>query len=117
MNHLEKMIDHTKQLHHLFSNEYEATNREQFIQEIHALLDKRAEILPYIGEPTTVSEKKQTAELLQLNEYVQKEMDHFFQQLKKEIQTSKLQKKSNRSYTNPYKHVQIADGMFIDRKN
>lgn len=117
MSKLEEMIVHTKQLHQLFIDKHQVTDREQVIQDIHVLLDRRAEILPYIGKPMTEVEKKQAAELTQLNEHVKHQMDEFFQQLKKEIQTNKLQKKSNRSYTNPYKHVQVVDGMFVDQKN
>lgn len=114
---LAEMIHCTKQLHQLFTDHQLKNDREQVIKKMHDLLDQRSEIIPLLQKPITEIEEKQTKQLMQLNESVQNEMDMFFKQLKKEMQTSKLHRKSNRSYTNPYKHIQVADGMFVDQKN
>ena len=54
--------------------------------------------------------------LVPINEDVQNKMQVIFTDLKTEMKQVKQQKKSNQSYTNPYKSVQTMDGMFMDRK-
>lgn len=117
MTALSDMLRLTKQLHQLFSENNSVADRDQLIQSVHALLDQRATVMPNIQPPETPDEQRQMKVLMDLDEQIKQDMNNFLQTVKQGIHSNKLQRKSNHSYTNPYQHIQVADGQFVDRKN
>lgn len=117
MVELEEVIAHTMRIQSLLEDHKDSSHRDQTIEAIQVLLDKRAELIPTLKTPVSVEEKRLTKELLHINKETQKKMNVFLKNIKQDMQTNKLQRKSNQSYMNPYNDVQVADGMYVDKKN
>ncbi|MBP1971163.1 flagellar protein FliT [Virgibacillus natechei] len=116
MNRLTSLYEITLNLKHVLDKEITAKNREEVIEKVNQLVEKRSQYIEELVPPYTEEEKQLGQQLVQLNEAIQVEMNHLFSQLKTEMKQVKKQKKSNRTYTNPYKSIQAMDGMFMDSK-
>lgn len=116
MSALKEMITHTKNLQKTLEESDTSSHRDQVIEEVNNLLNKREQLIPKITKPTSNEEQRLSEELLHINKDVQQKMDLFLKGLKNDMHVHTLQRKSNHSYTNPYNHIQVADGMFVDRK-
>ncbi|WP_163970543.1 flagellar protein FliT [Oceanobacillus halotolerans] len=110
-----QLYDITKELDKVL-NTSTSKNREEIITEVNRLIEERAVYLDELNPPFTEEEKTTGNQIVDLNENIKQKMDTLFADLKQEMKQMKQQKKSNQSYTNPYKHVQTMDGMFYDRK-
>ncbi|HLR15190.1 MAG TPA: hypothetical protein VK144_05160 [Bacillota bacterium] len=117
MTALEELMTLTMRLHELFFKQNISQNRDYVIQEIDRLLDERSHIIPLLEAPTSTEETKQVEAFMKLNQETEHKMQSFLEDLKHDMHSSKLQRKSNLSYINPYNHIQAADGMYVDRKN
>lgn len=117
MSLIEQLVSTTEQLISVLDAKNASVDRDHTIQKIHMLLEKRTEIIRENPLPANENELRLSRELLLLNEQAQNALDLFFQQLKKDMRESQMQRKSNRSYTSPYTHVQLFDGMYVDQKN
>lgn len=115
MNRLEEVYEMTLKLNTILTN-VTAENRESLIQEINELIDKREQALKLVKSPYTLDEKVIGQKLLSLNKTVQKQLDQVFTKLKQEMEQMQQQKKSNRSYINPYGEIKTIDGVYIDSK-
>lgn len=116
MNRLKVIYDITLQLKEVVDQEITSQNREQVIEKVNQLVEQRGEHMQALQPPYSKEEKLLGKSLIPLNEAIEKEMQVLFNELKKEMKQVKKQKKSNRTYTNPYEHVQTRDGMFMDSK-
>lgn len=116
MNRLDPILKVTLELKMLLEQDISAKNRESFIAEISRIIENREQLLKRIVPPYSDSEKRTGKQLVRLNELIQKNLNALFTELKKEMKQLKKQKKSNRTYTNPYKNLQTVDGMFMDSK-
>ncbi|OZU88793.1 flagellar protein FliT [Virgibacillus indicus] len=116
MNRLRELYEITIQLKKTLVQEITAKDREAVIEQVNELIDKRSIHLQHVNPPFTEEEKVLGKELVVLNEEIQTKMLQLFNDLKSEMKQIKKQRKSNMSYTNPYKSVQTLDGMFMDRK-
>ncbi|TMN21350.1 flagellar protein FliT [Lentibacillus cibarius] len=116
MNRLQNLWDTTNLLHDVLTEAMETKNREKNIERINELVEYRGELLQQVVPPFTDDEKRLGKQLILLNEQVQEKMDTLFTTLKQEMKQMKKQKKSNRTYIDPYEHVKTIDGMFLDSK-
>lgn len=117
MTALEELITLTKRLHDLFTIQTIPQKRDYIINEIDKILEERAHIIPLLEVPISTEEIKQIQSFMKLNQETEEKMVVFLQDLKHDIHTNKLQRKSNQSYIHPYHHIQSADGIYVDRKN
>ncbi len=115
MEELKQFHALTVELVGLLSNMFKA-DREENINKISQLLDRREILMGSIHPPFSEKEKKVGRQLLQLN----KQVDELLLSQKKEIQRDinelNAKKKSSNKYTNPYESFTI-DGAFYDKKN
>ena len=116
MNRAEPVYELTMQMKQLLNQEITGKTRESIIEQLTALITQRGIAMKALNPPYTEAEKQLGKELMQVNEEIQSKMQMLFLDLKKEMKQVKMQKKSNQSYTNPYKNVQTMDGMFMDSK-
>ncbi|RYG74397.1 flagellar protein FliT [Lentibacillus lipolyticus] len=116
MNRLQELWDTTEELHHVLHAAMEAKDRETTIEQMNRLIERRSEIMKRLQPPFSEAENRLGKKLVCLNKQVQVQMDNLFDELKQEMRQMKKQKKSNRTYVNPYEHVQTMDGMFLDSK-
>ncbi len=116
MNRVEPVYELTLQMKQLLNQEITGKTRESIIDQLTALITQRGIAMKALNPPYTEAEKQLGKELMQFNEEIQSKMQTLFSDLKKEMKQVKMQKKSNQSYTNPYKNIQTMDGMFMDSK-
>lgn len=116
MNRLKVIYDVTLQLKKRLDQEITSQNREEIIEQVNQLIEQRGKHMQELLPPYSQDEKELGKRLITLNEEIGNKMHVLFNELKKEMKQVKKQKKSNRSYTNPYKNVQTIDGMFMDSK-
>lgn len=116
MNRLEALYQVTAELQELLEQEITAKNREQVILQVDLLVEKRGKYMEALEPPYTDEEIQLGQQLIPMNEQIQQLMNELFADLKTEMKQVKKQKKSNRSYVNPYKNVQALDGRFLDSK-
>lgn len=116
MNQLQKIYDVTKQLEEVLHEKVNAKDRDTVIEQVNHLVEQRGELLNEITPPYTEEEKKLGKELVTLNEQIQVKMNTLFDDLKLEMKQVKKQKKSNRTYVNPYENVKSLDGIYLDSK-
>lgn len=117
MNRLKGLNQLTKQMEQLLEQKVTSKNRGMIIDQMNKLLGQRSHYLENITPPYSEKEKELGKEIVRLNTIIEKEMNILFDDLKKEMQQIKKQKKTNQSYVHPFKDVQAVDGMFMDRKN
>ncbi|MFD1361678.1 flagellar protein FliT [Lentibacillus salinarum] len=117
MNRLQQLLVLTRELEDVLNGQVNAQNRDDIMGEVHELLDERKKLLDQITPPFTADERLTGQQTVALNEQIQQKMDALFDALKLEMKQSKKQKKSNRSYLNPYENVKTADGMYMDSRN
>ncbi|MFD2044998.1 flagellar protein FliT [Ornithinibacillus salinisoli] len=116
MNRLESVHHITLQLEDILDQDVSAKNRQSIIEKITSLLEKRGSYMDEVSPPFTSEEKVLGEKLVQLNKSIEAKMQKLFSELKVEMKQAKKQKKSNRTYVNPYDKVQTMDGMFMDHK-
>lgn len=116
MNRLQPIYDLTIELKNRLDEPISAKSREAVIIDLNRLLIKRGVEMENLSAPFSAEEQNLGEKLVPINEAVQKKMQVMFNGLKTEMKQVKKQKKSNQSYTNPYRSVQAMDGMFMDRK-
>lgn len=115
-NDLQSVYQITKQLEEALESQVTNKNRSDMINKVNELLEQRQEHLNYIHPPYTEKEKKVGKQIVLMNKHIHERMQFIFNDLKKDMQQIKQQRKSTNTYTNPYKSVQTIDGMFMDSK-
>lgn len=116
MNRLEPVYEITEEMMELVSNNITSKERESVIEKLNELLLQREKLLHSISEPYSMEEKQLSKRLIPLNKQVHIEMEKIFTKLKKEMKQMQKRKSSNQRYVNPYRNVQVMDGMYMDRK-
>lgn len=116
MYHLDELLKLTKQLKGLLDQQFTSKNREKIIKQTDHLIEMRGKHIQDVKPPFTEREKEIGKQIIELNKFIQKQMDRLFTDLKSEMRQVKQKKKSNRKYVNPYENVQSIDGMFMDKK-
>lgn len=116
MNRLQKLYEETLRLKEILEEPIQSSDRDTLISKVNEIIEKREVLMEEITPPFTNAEKELGKKVVALNEPIQERMQVIFNSLKKDIQQMKKQKRSNMSYTNPYKNVNTMDGMFLDNK-
>lgn len=116
MPRLDALYKVTMRLYYLLDEPVQSKDRETVIKQVNALIEQRGDLLQDVIPPFTEKEKKIGEEIVFFNEHIQKQMHVLFDELREEMKQVKKQKKSNRTYTNPYEKMGSVDGMFMDSK-
>ena len=116
MNRVQIVYDISEELLTLLNKEFLDKNRAEIIEKTNILVDKREKYINVLQPPYTDEEKELGKKLISINTEIQTKMHQLYDEVKLELKKVKKQKKSNRSYVNPYANVQNTDGMFLDSK-
>ncbi|GAB3802852.1 flagellar protein FliT [Virgibacillus kimchii] len=116
MNRVKTVYELTVELQHVLNQEITDKNRAEIIEKTNVLVEKRAAYINQLHPPYTMEEKELGKKLISLNTEVQTKMQWLHDTLKSELKNVKKQKRSNRTYINPYSSMQNTDGMFMDSK-
>ncbi|MDY0393230.1 flagellar protein FliT [Virgibacillus halophilus] len=116
MNRLQALYQQTENIEKLLTSRISSANRQEIIDQLNVLIEKRSELTFSMKPPYTEEEMNIGKQVLSMNEAIEKKMEQLFADLKMEMKQIQQQKKSNQSYINPYKHVQTMDGMYMDKK-
>ncbi len=117
MDCLEKVFEITIELKELLERHITSQNREEIINKLNQLIEARGKWMEQLQPPYTAAEKELGEKIYSLNIEIQNKMQQLFTDLKLEMRQVQKQKKTNQSYTNPYRNVHVSDGTFMDSKN
>ncbi|HLS20566.1 MAG TPA: hypothetical protein VK056_02755 [Bacillota bacterium] len=115
-NDLNKVISLTHELLNLFNEKQLEKNREQFIEQMNDLIERREKYIQKLSPPYTDDEIKIGQQVVKMNEQITEKMLQLQNNLKKEMQQMNKSKQSTQFYVNPYKDVRTIDGMYLDQK-
>lgn len=114
MSSVQQLLDVTEQLSkHLDSGIQD--DRDQYIETIANLLEKRQSLIDSLPATYTEEEKQIGKQLVALNKNVDQKLNEQLIFFKNEIDKFQQNKRRQQQYSNPYKHV-AADGMYFDKK-
>ncbi|MFA1821350.1 flagellar protein FliT [Virgibacillus oceani] len=116
MNRVQTVYEISEALQELLNKEVTDKNRAEIIEETNVLVDKRENYINALQPPYTNEEMEIGKKLISLNAEIHTKMQQLYAELKLELKNVRKQKKSNRSYINPYANVRNTDGMFMDSK-
>ncbi|WP_138419462.1 flagellar protein FliT [Aquibacillus sediminis] len=116
MNRVQPFYQTTVELLELLQQDNKKAERDQLIEQINGLIEKRAEQMQQIQPPYSDEEDQLGQQVVALNQQVQTKLDLLLNEVKQDVRTVKKQKNTNTKYTNPYKNLSNFDGMFLDSK-
>ncbi|WP_042222461.1 flagellar protein FliT [Oceanobacillus manasiensis] len=117
MNRVKPVYDVTLRLEKVLSQETTPKNRETIIEQVNQLVELRGKQMEKVFPPFSNEEIQLGELLLGMNRTIEEKMESLFRDLKLEMKQVKKQKKSNRTYINPYEKVSSRDGKFMDSRN
>lgn len=93
-----------------------AKDRDQLLEEVNRLLDKRDQLLKKVKGPFSEQESTVVASIMERDKEIQLKLDHLFLALKSELRDVKKQKSSSEKYLDPYRNIATHDGSYWDKK-
>lgn len=115
MSTVQQLLDVSRQLHDHLNNGIEHVDRDEYIETISHLLDKRQSLIEQLPNEYTSEEKEIGKQIVSLNEKIDQRLQEKLRFLKNELETFQQNKRRREQYSNPYKNVSI-DGMYFDKK-
>ncbi|MFF2853136.1 flagellar protein FliT [Peribacillus sp. NPDC058002] len=92
------------------------TERDDKIERVTKLIDRREGLLSQINPPFTGEEQQLGRAVLLLNQQVDHLLKLQKQEIQRDIQEINKKKRSSNKYTNPYESLSV-DGVFYDKRN
>lgn len=115
MNTVQQLLDVSQQLYDHLNHSMENVDRDEYIDTISQLLEKRQSLIDRLSGEYSEEEKKLGKQIVQLNEKINQRLQEKLRFFKQELETFQQNKRRREQYTNPYRHVSI-DGMYFDKK-
>lgn len=106
----------TEQLYHLVSQPLATDARDERIEKITSLLEKREQLLPEIKPPFTSSEGELFQHIQTWDDVITAKFTGLKTQIQQDMIQAKKSKKTTQQYVNPYQNVSTSDGMFYDKR-
>lgn len=116
MTAFEQVYQLTEQLFQLVSQPLAKDARDERIEKITSLLDKREQLLPEVQPPFTSSEKELFQKIRSWNDVITAKFAELKAQIQQDMIQTKKSKKTTQQYVNPYQNVSTSDGMFYDKR-
>ncbi|MGM8364593.1 flagellar protein FliT [Virgibacillus sp. W0181] len=116
MNQLEHLYNLTIKLENILEQPVTINTRDEVIAAANQLINERAVYIEQMKPPYTEQEEQIGKQIIASNEKIKLKMNNLFDELKQDMKQVKKQKKSNRTYINPYGKLQTTDGMYMDSK-
>jgi flagellar protein FliT len=105
----------TKELHKCLHRPVSKEQRDETIEEIQRLLDKRDSLMGQLQPPYSEEEQELGMQMVSLNEAIAEKLQQLKQQIQQDLKAIKQKKMANQNYMNSYQSLEI-DGMFYDKK-
>lgn len=117
MNRVQAVYEQTKSLLDVLAQlDKEKINRDQAMEQLTSMIEKREQLISVLTEPYTDEEKVIGRKIMVLNKQLEKEMSTLFEHIKVDMKKLKQNKDLNYSYINPYGKPKTTDGMYVDSK-
>lgn len=118
MEQLQQLLQISAKLYEKLVKDPEESVRDEFIAEIHTLLDQRAELMEQVARLgfSYKADDKTHRTLFELDKGIRSRLERVMSAIKEDMKNLQSAKKNEQQYTNPYGHVQVMDGMYYDKK-
>jgi flagellar protein FliT len=116
MDALQEVYKITLEMKDLLEPPITSQTRESIIEELNRMIEERGRWMEQISPPYTEEEREFGERIYKLNIGIEEKMHQLFGELKIEMKQIQKQKKSQQTYSNPYKQVAVSDGTFLDKK-
>jgi flagellar protein FliT len=105
----------TKKLYELLHRPVGKEQRDETIEAIQELLDKRDSLIEQLQPPYNEEEQELGMQIVSLNEAIAEKLQQLKQQIQQDLKMIKQKKTANQNYMNLYQPLSL-DGMFYDKK-
>ncbi|MCM3443057.1 flagellar protein FliT [Metabacillus halosaccharovorans] len=106
----------TKELFDLISKPFVKEDRDERINEITSILDKREQLLADVQPPFSQNDEKLFEQIMDWNEKINKTFLTIKRDIQMDLTQVKKSKQSQQQYVNPYANIPTKDGMFYDKR-
>lgn len=115
---IQALLQLSANLYEKLVNDPEVSVRDEFIEEVNELLDKRGVLMQQLSDAGFIYNRTSKAHrtLFELDKGIQERLNRVLNTIKKDMKELQATKKSEQQYNNPYGHVQTMDGMYYDKK-
>ena len=119
MEYLQSLLQVSAKLYQHLTNVSEASERDEYIEKIHTLLDERGVIIKQLEQVgfTFDSSDRTHIMLKELDTGIQERLQNVMSAVKEDLKVLQNSKKNEKQYMNPYASVQVMDGRYYDKKN
>lgn len=119
MQRIDQLLQVSANLFKLLGDSPNGEERDEFIDNINSMLDKRGTIIDgLIQEGFRFNEQNRIHRtLLELDNGIKERLDAVMNAVKQDMANLQKTKKSEQQYFNPYSNVRVMDGMYYDKKN
>ncbi|KKB41310.1 flagellar protein FliT [Bacillus thermotolerans] len=114
MPNVKACYDVTEKLYELLMNP--VSGRDQMVEAISELLDRREALLKSLAPPFTEEERQLGREMMARQKIIDDKLFKLKADIQRDMQQLRRKKQSANKYTNPYSALQV-DGVFYDKKN
>lgn len=118
MNNIQKLMQTSAKLYQHLSKFPIEDERENYIDEVHKLLDEREVIIASLTMEAfqfNAADKNHVL-LSELDKGINERLRSFFSIIKKDLKDLQNAKKNEQQYINPYSNIQVMDGRYYDKK-
>ncbi|WP_016991531.1 hypothetical protein [Lysinibacillus boronitolerans] len=118
MQLIEQLLQVSANLYKLLGDIPKSEERDDFIDTINSMLDKRGSIIERLlqEEFTFESQNLMHRTLSELDNGINERLATVMNAVKQDIANLQKTKKSEEQYFNPYANVRVMDGMYYDKK-
>ncbi|MGE7999147.1 flagellar protein FliT [Lysinibacillus sp. NPDC093190] len=119
MQLIDQLLQVSANLFKLLGDIPKGEERDEYIDNINSILDKRGEIIEdLVQEGFQFDEQNRIHRtLLELDNGIKERLATVMRAVKQDMANLQKTKKSEEQYFNPYSNVRVMDGMYYDKKN
>lgn len=119
MDNLQQLLQVSAKLYQHLTDVVEIEQRDEYIEKVHSLLDKRGIVMEQIqknGFQLDAGNKSHTM-LVELDKGIRDRLAKVMKTIQLDLKDLQNAKKNEKQYMNPYASVQVMDGRYYDKKN
>ncbi|QPA55089.1 flagellar protein FliT [Lysinibacillus sphaericus] len=119
MQLIEQLLQVSANLFKLLSDIPKGEERDEYIENINVMLDKRGTVIENLVQEGFLFEEQNRMHrtLLELDNGIKERLATVMDAVKQDMAKLQKTKKSEEQYFNPYSNVRVMDGMYYDKKN
>ncbi|MCH1625056.1 hypothetical protein [Fredinandcohnia quinoae] len=112
---LKELYQYTEALLNHLDNEHKKELRDEYIEKVMDLLDKREQALTIVAPPVNDEEKKLGKQIIEMDTKIKSKLTILFTSIKQDIASINKAKTPQKKYRNPYESYN-PDGRFFDKR-